>query len=467
MSVLSDLSELLKIESVMSQPAPGAPFGEKMRETLDWFLNKAASYGLKTGNFDGYCGFAEYGEGDALIGILGHLDVVPAGGGWSYPPYALTSADGYLYGRGVVDNKGSVIIALHILKHLKENNIKLKNRIRLIVGCNEENGSRCMKYYKEHGEIPKMSIVPDSDFPIINSEKGILHLSVKILADEVFCSSILKLEAGSRPNVVPDNAKTDIKKDSVLYEKISRLCGGAVSNSLFSSPAIASAIISSGAKLNDFSVHIFEDKIQIETYGVSGHAMAPHKADNAVHKIFTLLEALGSPVSGQTACTVNKLFASPLAAERLGIACKDDKSGSLTMNLGIIDFKENSLFLTLDLRLPLCADKDEIVKKIGSALPLGGQVQILHYAENLYLDENCKLVQTLLKAYCSVTGEKGYTVQTGGGTYARELPDSVAFGPTFPDTVTNIHNADERISIEQFDKLYDIYYRAILDLDNI
>lgn len=465
--MLNDLKELLSFESVLSKPEQNAPFGKNMRETLDWFLEKAESYGLKTGDLDGYCGFAEYGDGKEMIGILCHLDVVPAGNGWSCPPYSLTIEDGCLYGRGVVDNKGCAIIALNILKELKEKNIPLKNRIRLIAGCNEENGSACMKHYKTAGEIPKMSIVPDSDFPVINSEKGILHICASIPADNEFLMSVIKFEAGSRPNVVPDLCSVTIKKDSPIYEKLAAINCGKINNDIFKTPVLAKQIIGANFKPADFSVHIFEDNIVIEARGISGHAMSPHKADNAAYKMFSLLTALYGGKGGETIRSINKLLCEPLSLERLGLALKDGKSGALTMNLGIIKFENNSLDLTLDFRLPLCAGNVEVIKKLENSLPENSKVKLLHYAENLYIEENNPLIQTLLKVYHESTGFEPFTVQTGGGTYARELPHSVAFGPTFPDTVTNIHNVDERISIEQFEKLYEIYYKAILELDKL
>lgn len=465
--MLSDLNELLSIESVMSEKSDNAPFGKPLRKTLDWFLAKAKSYGLKACDLDGYCGYAEYGDGEQMISFLCHLDVVPAGGGWTYPPYALTVEEGYLYGRGVVDNKGSAVTALHILKKLKEKNVKLKNRIRLIVGLNEENGSNCIKHYKECAEIPKMSIVPDSDFPIINSEKGILHLLVSIPADPLFIESVHKFDAGSRANVVPDNAKITIKKGSPLYEKLkSNACGNDFS-AIFSSPELAKIIVGESNKIKDYSCNVFEDSLVIETRGISGHAMCPDRADNAIHKIFALLKGVGSPTSGETSALINELFCSPLSPQRLGLDKKDDKSGELTMSLGIIKYESNIINLTLDFRLPLCVPHTDVVQKIKAKLPHNAKVEILHNAKNLYIEESDPMIQTLLKVYHNKTGLPPYTVQTGGGTYARELPHSVAFGPTFPGTVTNIHNADERISIEQFEKLYDIYYEAALELDKL
>ena len=464
--MLNDLKELLQIESVMDKSEEGAPFGKNMRKTLDWFLEKARSYGLKTQNMDGYCGFAEYGEGEKCIGILCHLDVVPAGDGWSYPPYDLSIDNGFLYGRGVADDKGPAIVCLHVLKKLKEENIKLGCRVRLIVGCNEENGSQCLKYYAGHGEIPTMSFVPDGDFPIVCSEKGILHLKVTLLTDETLSSCVTSLSAGIRPNVVPDLAKVRFKKGSAAYEKIKNAYSKNGGNAVFKQPEIAEAIIGSGYNLDDFSARIFETEAEIETRGIAGHGSTPEKGDNAIFKLFTVISALLEGKS-ETAETVKKLFCSPLSAERLGIACKDEKSGALTVNFGIVDFENKKLCLTLDMRLPLCADKDDIIKKIMAALPASAKYEILNYTPNLYVDENGTLIKTLLQVYSSVTGEKPFVMRIGGGTYAKELPNAVAFGPTFLGAESCMHNADEKMKIEDFEKLFEIYYKAVIELGKI
>lgn len=221
--MLNDLQEIIAIQSVLGEAKDGAPFGQGPKDALDWFLSKAAAYGLKTGRLGGYCGWAEVGEGKPLLGILGHLDVVPVGKGWTYPPFALTNENGYLYGRGVVDDKGPTVAALHVLKKLKDTNTKLKHRIRLIVGCNEENGSACIKKYVQECEIPDFSFVPDADFPVINSEKGIAEISVALSADCFFADNVTALNAGVRSNVVPDLCTATIKCGAAVYKQIKQI----------------------------------------------------------------------------------------------------------------------------------------------------------------------------------------------------------------------------------------------------
>lgn len=451
--MLNDLAEILEIESVEGTPESGAPFGKAMRTTLDWFLSKAQSYGLKTQDLDGFCGFAEYGEGQReMQGILCHLDVVPAGAGWSVPPYRLTIEDGFMYGRGVVDNKGPAVVMLHVLKKLKEENIRLKRRVRLIAGCNEETGSKCLKHYVKHGEIPVFSITPDSDFPVINSEKGILQLKAGWSVSESFRENILSLKFGDRANVVPDLAAARIRDQSPLSARLQDAEG------------LNKFLLGEGFDPANITVRKLEDCFELETRGTAGHAMAPGKADNAAWKLFGILSYCAGPQMPEVEA-VYRYFCSPLSNERLGIDLSDPESGELTLNVGAGEYKDGFLNLTLDIRLPLCADKEKVTAAIGEKT--NAALTVLHHAPNLYLDPESKFIKTLLGIYQKATGEDLPPVKTGGGTYAREVPSAAAFGPTFPGTETNIHNADERISRTQFEKLFDIYYAAVLELDKI
>lgn len=450
--MFKDLAEIVAIPSVLGEAEPNAPFGKECRRALDWFLAKGKEYGFKTEDLNGYCGFAEYGEGEEMIGILCHLDVVPAGSGWTYPPYALTNVDGMLYGRGVVDDKGSVVMCLNALKEIKDSGAKFRKRVRIIAGCNEEHGSECIKYYTKHGEIPSLCFVPDSDFPLINSEKGILHLRVSVTADKEFADSVKGICGGESFNVVPDHAEITIKRNSKIAEK---LCGE--NESVFKSPKYASAIIEHSHSIGDYSITSNGD-LKIEAKGVSGHAMAPEKADNAIWKLFHLL----APTDNSTVSLMNQYICNPKALDELGLSCSDEKSGNLTMNMGIIDFTEGKLNFTLDMRLPLCADYRKIAETLETKL--GAKVEICKYAPNLYIPEDSLLVRTLKKVYENCTGEKADCLVCGGGTYARELPNAIAFGPTFLGMETNIHNIDECSSVDNFMKAYKIYREAIIAL---
>jgi len=414
--ILKDLNELLIIKSLPQEAEKNAPFGKSMRQTLDWFLAKAKEYGLNTHDGSGYYGWAELSNSDKnapMFAVLAHLDVVGVNETeWSIPPFALTNKDGNLYGRGVVDNKGPAVVMLHVLKKIKDKNTQLKHRIRLICGCNEESGSKCLKHYAEVDEIPSFCMVPDADFPCINSEKGIMHFTVSCKLDDGFNKNIAYLYFGDKTtlNVIPDTAKVVANNEELVFK------------------------------------------------GIAGHAMNPDKGDNAAWKMFEYLSQY-SPLIEK----IFELFCNKEAKKMLNIDYSDRQSGILTMSLNHGEVIDDELHLSFDMRLPISANKDEVLKRIEKAFDC--TTKVIAYKHNLFIDENSPLVQTFLKVYRESTGESLRPVQTGGGTYARELPNAVAFGPTFPNIQTNIHNKDECISEENFEKWLDIYYKAILELD--
>ena len=185
---------------------PGKPFGDKVDEALKSTLALAEKLGFQVKNVDGYAGHAEFGEGDETMGILGHLDVVPEGSGWTYPPYEARVVDGKLYGRGASDNKGPLIGALYAMKAVMESGRKMKRKVRIIFGTDEESGWEDMEYYFKKEPMPDFGVSPDADYPIINVEKGIatFKLKKKFASDDCSAVKIKSISSGHRPNMVPD-----------------------------------------------------------------------------------------------------------------------------------------------------------------------------------------------------------------------------------------------------------------------
>ena len=199
-ALIRDLKGLIAIPSLRcdEERREGAPFGEGPRQALDYMLELGSASGFDTKDAEGYAGVISMGEGEQSVGVLGHLDIVPVGEGWTKDPFACTEEDGYLFGRGVVDDKGPALAGFYAMKMLKDNHVPLNKKIMLILGCDEESGMECMDYYKEHGEIPQCGIVPDADFPVTYGEKGGLHVLLKGKAD----TKIVSMHAGTRPNIV-------------------------------------------------------------------------------------------------------------------------------------------------------------------------------------------------------------------------------------------------------------------------
>ncbi|HEY8443864.1 MAG TPA: Sapep family Mn(2+)-dependent dipeptidase [Clostridia bacterium] len=435
---LQTLIDFVKIESVKGEPQENAPFGSKVRQALDFILEKGKSFGFTTRDIDGYAGEIEYGAGDEVIGVLTHLDVVPLGEGWTRAQGEIY--EGRLYGRGTVDDKGPTVAVLYALKEIKDEGIKLNKTVRLIIGCDEESGCKCMEYYKKQGRMPKMGFSPDSDFPLIICEKTILHLRAALPLDNFWKENILEFDAGLRPNMVPAKARLKIKKSALppYYKEL----------------------------VEKYKAEIEQDQdaVALRFFGVSAHGSTPNLGQNAIWKVFDFLIDIGA--WGVTK-TIRHYLLNENACKNMGVYIDDgERSGEQTLNVGTAhyDKENNTIEFNLDFRCPINQKIQNIINRL-SDLFSNGKIEVVYHMPYLYADPESFLVKTLLGAYEKVTGKtnsKG--IITGGGTYARFLTNGVAFGPTFEGEETRIHNTDESISIENFYKLIRIYKEAIINL---
>ena len=216
--MLDKLGKLVAVDSQLGTPSEGKPFGEGPAEALEIGLEIARELGFKTVNLDNYCGYAEMGEGEEIVGIAGHLDIVPVGGDWTYDPFKLTRDGDHVYGRGTTDDKGPVIEALYAMKLLKDSGVKLNKRVRLIMGCNEETGSKCMAHYNEVEEELSCGFTPDANFPCIHGEKG--YMSMMAYSKN---TRIISMNGGFVSNAVCDNCTTVIPAEAGLKEKLEQM----------------------------------------------------------------------------------------------------------------------------------------------------------------------------------------------------------------------------------------------------
>lgn len=462
--ILDDLAEVIAIPSVFSTPEDGAPYGKQCLRALEWFVAKARAYGLKAELIDGACAYAEVGEGKECVGILGHLDVVPAGNGWATDPFKMVEENGKVYGRGVGDDKGAVVVCLHALKTLAESKQKLKRRVRLIVGADEERGSSCIRRYLENGgEVPAMSFVPDSEFPVINSEKGIAHIILKF-ADSKLAENISYIDGAECANAVPDKSSFKIIKGSALDNALKELCGGAPTADVFKTAPLAEYIVSAGNAFSDYEITNGEC-VTVTANGTAEHASTPEKGDNALWKTLGALAAINNVIGSKYLEKISEYLCTPLASSKLGIYVNDPKSGDLSMCLSQARMVNGELELLIDFRLPLGVTVEFVAEHLEKAT--GCKAQVRDYHENLYIEEDAPLIKTLLKVYRKLTGDMTAPLKVGGGTYARELPNAVAFGCTPVDIDINMHRADENFPIAQLFKNYEIYLAAAIELADL
>lgn len=438
--MIDTLQKWIRVPSVKGEAAPGALFGKEVRSMLDMALADCEQMGFKTQNFDGYIAHADLGEGsdeDALA-ILAHLDVVPEGDGWKYPPYGAVIENGRMYGRGTSDDKGPAVAALYAMKAVKDAGIPLRRKVRLILGCDEESGWEDIAHYNKVATMPRMGFSPDASYPIINIEKGICRLELHgVLSNEGL--QVIAFNNGERPNVIPGRASALVVGDAATV-----------------------AQAEAAAKKLDIpaEVQLTDKGVSITVTGISGHAAYPETARNANGEMLLLLRELG--VQGDLRLLADKIGLD-YKGEGLEISVSDGISGYLTCNLGIIRAGEGGVYATLDIRYPVMTNPDMIIKNVSASLP-GMRVDAMEVKEPHHVPAGSELVQNLLDAYHEVTGYERKCLYTGGGTYARSLQEGVAFGASFPQDEDLAHQANEYADIEGLYKNIKIFALAIVKL---
>ena len=423
---IKSLQNLIRINSIQAPASEGAPFGKGNVEALDYSLKLLESFGFRTINGDNYYGYGDIGNSDLpLFGILAHLDVVPVSLTWEHDPFGAEIDEGYLYGRGTLDDKGPFIASLYACAQLLNDGLKPKKRIRFILGCNEESGWKCMDEYTKKEEMPLEGFSPDADFPVINCEKGVVYHKVTIPKP----SFLKNIKCGERANIVPDKATAVILNTEGLITRA----------------------LSNGAIVEEKG-----NEVTITTKGISAHGSTPQKGENALTKLLYIL----SPYDNSIMKLYNAFVTSDGKGMNLNVS--DDKSGSLTLNLGVAESNDNYISFTIDIRYPLSITMDEITNIFNNHFKsIDAIVERGAYHLPLYVAKDDPLIEALLGAYNDVTGTKGEAITIGGGTYARVLPKGVAFGPVFPNGESRVHGDDERISIQDFAKTIEIYKEAI------
>lgn len=414
---------LIRINSIESNALPNKPFGKGAYSALENALSVAETLGFTVYNGNGYYGYAEIGFGE-LFGILGHLDTVPVGNDWTFPPFCGEIINGELCGRGVLDDKAPILACLFCVAELYHSGKIPSKRIRIIFGCNEESGWKCIDKYLEEQETPTLAFSPDGDFPVINCEKGVAYYYVTLPKPNY----ITVVNGGEYANMVMDKVELTLSDNSFINTEI--------------------------AKANDINI---SDNTLIAG-GISAHGSTPQLGDNAVWKLFRYLS---QTIGGEWQTLANTTLNTNGEGYGLNIT---DSSGSLTVNIGKIYSTDSEITFSLDIRHPLCITRQEVYNILCKKFS-GYKVEYGAFHDPLYVAPNHELCTALLNAYKQVTGEThAQPLSIGGATYARALPQAVAFGPMFPNQPSTIHQKDERVSLENLEKMYKIYLQAIENL---
>ncbi len=408
-----------------STAGPGAPFGRVTAECLEDTLAQGREMGFEAKNLDGYCGYIDFGAGEEQLALICHLDVVPEGTGWLYPPYAGEVHDGRFYGRGTMDDKGPAFAALFGMAAIKASGLEMKRRVRLILGCNEESGMECMKHYKKVEKDPDIAFSPDAEYPVVNSEKSGYHGAYhKLYASKV------RMHGGTVSNAVPGEMVIEVP---FTLNRILPIMEAFMEKSEFACAAEES-----------------EYGTKITMKGLAAHASTPEIGHNAFLAAIALLDKL--PLEGEDAATVAglvKLLGFYCHGEGFGLDC-EDKSGRLTFCPGgIVDWDETGIKrLTIDIRAPISCKGEDVTGALERGFGEYGLTELNgRYGMGHYVPEDSELVSTLLDVYAKRFGKRLPPLAIGGGTYAKCFKAAVAFGIERPGEAASIHMPNENIEV--------------------
>ena len=446
--LIKDLQDSIRIKSVEEEAKPGMPFGEGPAKALEHFLSVGEKLGFKAENFDNYAGHIDFGTDDQeeMVGILGHVDVVPEGTGWDHDPYGAEIVDNKMFGRGTLDDKGPMMICLYAMKALKDAGIPLKRKVRMILGANEETGWGCMKHYFEKLQMPHpaVSFTPDSEFPVTFAEKGILRALFKVKTD-----ADIAVKAGNVFNAVPESTtitlplsyKEAVERELPLYNE---------------------------GKENKVSFEIAENKIIVTSKGVAAHAAHPSLGYNSLSALMIFLGRLDIKENGfkEMIKFFNDKIQMEFNGKLLGLNLVDEPSGEITINFGKCYVENGELIVSMDMRFPVTFEAESIKEKLFTVLnEYGLTFEPLKEEKPLYVPKDNFLVKTLMEVYQDMTGDmESQPISTGGGTYAKAVSNCVAFGALLKGTPDSMHQKNECMDLASLDTLLPLFVETIYRL---
>lgn len=445
--VVKHIQGSVQIKSVMESAKEGMPFGEGPAKALNYFVELGKELGFNVVNYDNYAATIEFGEGEEVLGILGHVDVVPEGEGWDEPPYSGAIVDGKIYGRGTLDDKGPSVISLYAMKAIMDSGVKLNRKVRMILGANEESGSKCMDYYFKTLKMPQptLAFTPDSTFPVTFAEKGIVRIKFK---NNYPSLKDVTISGGNAFNSVPERCEL-VLPTSYIGE--------------------VAEVLDRYNSDKDYKVtcEVKDGAYVINSYGKSAHASKPSLGYNSVSALFEFLK--GVEIKNEELKSLVEFFNTyikmELDGESLGVNFKDEESGKLTLNIGKTTLKDGALEVCVDIRCPVHVENNKVIETIKEKAEKSMEVEIAGNTAPLYVSKDSFLVSTLMNIYKDITGDKeAQPIAIGGGTYARSVTNGVAFGALLSSQVDNMHQKNEYLEIDKIDTLLKIYVEAIYQL---
>ena len=451
--IVHSTQKLIRIKSVREEPADQMPLGPGVAGALDYVLDLSRELGLSPFNLDNMIGWAQTGDSEEYVAVLTHLDVVPEGKGWTFPPYEARIHDNRIYGRGANDDKGALIASLYALKVLKDLGLEMKTRVRIIFGTAEESGGDGIIYYIEREKPPKLGFTPDGVFPIVNAEKGNIVFNLKSAfkkQNQAGDITVKAITGGENINMVPDFCEARLVAQN---EEVVLL-------------AVKEFSKKTGYKI---FASLDQGEIVIESTGISGHSGSPEKGQNAIMQLVLFLNEL--PLESSDLTGIIKFLATRIGmqsnGENLGVGLADAISGMLVLNVGTINCDTRQIQIGINIRVPVEYKINDVLVPLTKTVTENGlEMAGLRFREPLYYPAEHPLIRVLQKVYTGQTGQEATLIAISGGTYAKAMPNIVAFGPGFPGRTYYAHKPDECIDIDELIKLTKIYAHAIYELAN-
>ena len=444
------LAKLIAVDSTLAPAGPGCPFGPGTLRALNTALELAREWGLTTGEDEGYVGTVDINDCPDMLHILAHLDIVGVGEGWDTDPFTLTRDGDLLYGRGVLDDKGPALAALLALRCVRELGLPLSRNARLILGTDEETGSRdSAHYYAAHPYAP-CAITPDADFPVINVEKARYAPTFRAAwqPQPRAAGHVASIDGGIRVNVAPGNCTAH-----VLGLTPQDIC--AAMEAVKQRTGVA------------FAAQQTPEGVAIRATGVQAHAAHPQGGKNAITAMLELLAVLplARDEASETVHTLHRFFPyGDNGGSALGIAMEDAVSGPTTLVLSMLNLDETGFTGCFDCRASLCANEENTQAPVERLFAAQGWECAGEFEQGHAVEENSDFIRTLLESYQTYTGRPGHCLAIGGGTYVHEIPGGVAFGPAEPDFDNNCHGANERAKLSGLLLCAEIYADVIARL---
>lgn len=447
--IVSEIETLVNIPSQedTEHASEGMPFGPGPRKALDAGLDLCRRLGMDAQCHEGFVGTADYKGADDSKKIcqIAHLDTVPCGPGWTQDPHTMTRREGFLIGRGTLDDKGPFVIGLYAMKYWHDKGVEMPYTMRMILGCNEETCLRDVEYYLDHFEQPTFLFTPDAEFPVCYGEKGIYQ--GVFTSKKIEGGSIVSWDAGEAFNAIPTDAHVIVRGNvSVMPAR-------------------------EGITLSQES----DDTVRIAAKGKGGHASQPQGTVNAIGMLvdYMLVNDLVTPAEADF-LKLQKALIDDYTGAGVGVKATDELFGDLTIIGGRAWLDEDGrLHQSVDSRYPTTYSRKQFEKALSAtAARYGATYETDNDTEPFYIDPNGEEIQRLIRVYNDVTGEDRKPFTIGGGTYAREFANAAAFGPEMPwievpNWVGPMHGDDEGVSEELLKTSLKIYILAIEELMKI